>query len=453
MSESSGRNGAETTRLRRYLLVAFLALCLVVLAVGISRPQCGPEAADIGDPGPLPSRGSAGGDSSQAKALAGSLSTFGFDLLLLQAQATSGNVVISPASLASVLSMIRNGALGETERELAQALGVENLDPTEVNQGWADLITAAQSGRKTSVTVWNSLWLREDIPFEPAFLDLNREYYAAECLPLNWNRGAAVDEINRWASERTSGKLPPLFQGLAPEDALVVVNTVNLKVGWELFHEKDTKLEPFQTDSGATVDVEMMHGTLVSAEMEKNVINDREDFDAVCLKTDGPVDVWVVVPKGERTPEDVVRTLTIEATKPSSTASTAGAGVSALYFWARSWGDVEVGLPRFEILYQPPSLKTDLQAMGIRRLFEGGELHGIADVLPPLYVAGIAHSARIKVDEKGVEAQAASGAELGCTGMPAEIRADRPFLVVLAESGSHAPLFLAIVRDPRATED
>jgi hypothetical protein len=29
------------------------------------------------------------------------------------------------------------------------------------------------------------------------------------------------------------------------------------------------------------------------------------------------------------------------------------------------------------------------------------------------------------------------------------ISADRPFLVALAESGSQAPLFLSLVRDPR----
>ena len=114
-----------------------------------------------------------------------------------------------------------------------------------------------------------------------------------------------------------------------------------------------------------------------------------------------------------------------------------------------------VALPRFDITYQPSaeSLKADLQAMGIKQLFDrdSAELQGIADVPKPFYLTTIVHTARIKVDEKGVEAQAASGAQLGCgAAMPLQITADRPFLVILAESGSQAPLFLAIVRDPRA---
>ena len=77
-----------------------------------------------------------------------------------------------------------------------------------------------------------------------------------------------------------------------------------------------------------------------------------------------------------------------------------------------------VALPRFDITYQSPaeSLMADLQAMGIRELFDrdSAELQGIADVPKPFYLTTIVHSARIKVDEKGVEAQSASGAQLGC---------------------------------------
>jgi len=43
--------------------------------------------------------------------------------------------------------------------------------------------------------------------------------------------------------------------------------------------------------------------------LEAEVRHRDEDFAAVRLRTDGPVDVWVVVPTGENTPEDVVQTL------------------------------------------------------------------------------------------------------------------------------------------------
>ena len=54
--------------------------------------------------------------------------------------------------------------------------------------------------------------------------------------------------------------------------------------------------------------------------------------------------------------------------------------------------------------------------------------------------------------EQGVEAAAASGATVGMTAMPVnqfDIRADRPFLFVLTEKATGAPLFMGLVRDPR----
>jgi serpin B len=429
-------------RSRRKLIVAAAALAALVIVLAVGFPHFG-SGPDYSDPGPLPSRGVARGDSPQAKALAKPLSEFGCDLLLRQAEATDGNVVISPVSLACMLSMIGNGAEGETKKEVAGTLGVDGLDPVAVNQGWADLITSAQSGKKATVTVCNSLWLRDGMPFKPAFLNVNREYFAADCEPLDDDDEVAVREINQWVHDRTSGKLPPLFKGpqLDPLTYLVAVNTVNLKVGWDLFKKKDTKPQPFTLTSGAVVSVPMMSRFIETKGDDEFPVVERRDFNAVCLKTDGPVDVWVIVPQGRRTPEDIVRTLDRRG------------GVPALYAWSHRTSMVSIGLPRFDFTYQSEdeTLKRDLMAMGIKRLFDDrAELQGIAETpLRRFFLTRIAHTARLKVDEEGVEAQAASGGMGGCGAGPTSIYANRPFVVVLAERGCQAPLFLAIVRDPR----
>ena len=99
---------------------------------------------------------------------------------------------------------------------------------------------------------------------------------------------------------------------------------------------------------------------------------------------------------------------------------------------------------------------ADLQAMGIRQLFDrdSAELQGIADVPKPFYLTTIVHSARIKVDEKVSRPSRRPGRSLGAA-PPCPWISSRTgrFLVVLAESSSHAPLFLAIVRDPRTAEE
>jgi serine protease inhibitor len=421
--------------------VAILAGCVLGLAV-IPGLACGGGKSGIviSDPGPLPSRGSAQGHTAQAKALAQPLSKFGLALLLRQAKATQGNVVFSPVSLACVLSMIRDGAQGQTRQELTKVLGLGGLTNEEVDQGWADLITAAQSGKYAAVTICNSLWVRKGIPFNADFLTTTRDYYAADCLPLNDNLGAAVKEINRWVYERTSGKIPKLFDGIDPFTYLVAVNTVNLKVGWNIFQETATKPAPFAVAPHVHKNVPMMQG-IITAKSGGTSALVSNDFEAVCLPTNGPVDVWVAVPNGKHTPEDIVRTLARHG------------GVPMLYRRASQYHKVYVDLPRFAFSYGPSDddLKGDLMAMGIRRLFDpSANLQGIAATKGPFYCTRIGQKARIQVDEKGVEAQAASGSQMGCGAAgPLIVDANRPFLVVLTESGSRAPLFLAIVRDPQ----
>ena len=113
----------------------------------------------------------------------------------------------------------------------------------------------------------------------------------------------------------------------------------------------------------------------------------------------------------------------------------------------------QVFLPRLSIKYTANDLKGDLQAVGMQRAFDPdlAQFEGVADV-HPLYVQSVIQKATLDMNEKGVEAAAASGLIVGTTAMPVStfvVRADRPYLVVLTAEGSQAPLFMAAVRDPR----
>jgi serine protease inhibitor len=114
-------------------------------------------------------------------------------------------------------------------------------------------------------------------------------------------------------------------------------------------------------------------------------------------------------------------------------------------------GTAETGSCSWSGGSEDEALKRDLVAMGIKRLFDGrADLQRIADTpLRRFFLTRVAHTARLKDDEKGVEAQAASGGMGGCGAGPTSIYANRPFVVTLAERGPQAPAFLAIVRDPR----
>jgi serpin B len=100
-------------------------------------------------------------------------------------------------------------------------------------------------------------------------------------------------------------------------------------------------------------------------------------------------------------------------------------------------------------------LEEELAVMGMPRAFDpsAAEFEGIADVAPErIYISDVVQKTFMEFNEQGVEAAAASGAVVRVTGMPADffdVRADRPFLVVLTEKATRAPLFMSLIRDPR----
>lgn len=418
--------------MRRVVVLSLLAG--TVLAAGLvlvlTRGEDSPAAPA------LPKQGRADPSVSEAGSLADPLAAFGFALLTKEAAATSENVVISPASIHAVLSMLLTGAEGETATEIERALALEGLTGTALGQAWADLITGAQAGEGSKVRIADSLWLRAGVPFVPDFLDANRDYFAADLRELPGDPSEAAEQVNSWVEKRTAGRITDLVSpgDFSAATILTLVNTVYLKVKWEHFDPAVTRPEPFTLEGGEPVEVPMMQARLEAGYGSTDV------YDTVALGTDGPVTVWIVVPKGSHTPEQAAEVL--------------GDGGYRTLLETATPVEGSIALPRLSLEYESEGLKEHLEALGIARAFSPDEADftGIADAGGRVYVEAILHKADLDLDEEGVEAAAATGAVVGVTSMPVEtfaVRADRPFLVILAEEGSGAPLFTALVRDPR----
>ncbi len=114
-------------------------------------------------------------------------------------------------------------------------------------------------------------------------------------------------------------------------------------------------------------------------------------------------------------------------------------------------------LPKLHTTFSSPDLKPELQALGMVSAFslQQAELQGI--VAPGtqghVYIQRVVHKAVLDVNENGVEAAAATAGLVGLSAAPyapLTIRADHPFLMLLTQKGTLAPLFMALVRDPRS---
>jgi serpin B len=384
----------------------------------------------------LPLKGHAQALSGDARALTDPLGSFGLTLLAQQAKLAPGNVVVSPASLHAVLSMLLNGARGQTADEMRAALGLTGQTQASVNQGWADLITASQAGKTPEVSIADSLWLRDGVSFDQSFLNLNRDYFAAEMAKLAADPAQAAADINAWVKKNTSGKITDIVspQDFSDTTLLALINTIHLKVRWTHFQKADTGPQPFTLTDGSKVDVQIMQAHDLQTRAAAT-----HDYNLVALTTSGPVTVWVIVPNGSQTPETVIAGLQKTGLQTALKAA--------------EMRPADVFLPRLSIKYTAQDLKGGLEAAGMKRVFDpnSAQLDGVANV-HPLYVRSVIQKATLDMNEQGVEAAAASGLIVGTTAMPVDtftLRADRPYLVVLTEKSTEAPLFMAVVRDPR----
>ena len=217
-----------------------------------------------------------------------------------------------------------------------------------------------------------------------------------------------------------------------------MVNTVHAKAAWRsAFDAAQTAPRPFTLADGTTVPVPTMDGALVGPVARSGAC------DAVALATKGPLTAWVIVPRGDRTPESLL-------------AGLSGGGLDELERSARPQ-EVILELPRLHTTFSAPDLKPELQALGMVAAFspQDAELQGI---LTPgatgrVYLQRVVHKAVLNVGEGGVEAAAATAGLVGVTAAPEApltIRADRPFLFLLTDTRTRAPLFMALIRDPRA---
>ena len=115
------------------------------------------------------------------------------------------NIVVSPYSAGVALSMLAEGAEGETRTELDYALN-------------NSIFKAEDLGSNDTVTVKsaNSLWVDNDFSVRNSYVDLLQKDFDAFITALSFSDPATVKAINNWCSENTNGKIDEILDRLSP---------------------------------------------------------------------------------------------------------------------------------------------------------------------------------------------------------------------------------------------
>ena len=150
----------------------------------------------------------------------------GFGIALLQKlapQAKNQNVFISPLSVGMALAMAADGARGRTRAAIAKTLGVSGSSLAPAN---ASLMAALASNHDAQVAVANALWLRQDIPPNPAYVNLLKTQYRARAQALQFGTPSAAAAINAWTKAHTLGLIDKLVSATQRSDFAYLTNAL-----------------------------------------------------------------------------------------------------------------------------------------------------------------------------------------------------------------------------------
>ena len=205
---------------------------------------------------------------------------FSFTLFDKVADDVNKNVILSPLSAQIALSMLENGAAGNTLSEIQEALGTIGYDMEQVNTynqtlakqltyrppfEWNPQVGTEEECKEEYDAAYpiceisNGLWTRQGTPMYDSFLNDLRTYYEAETGNADFGSQEGIDKINQWVSEKTHQLIPSVLEEPDENIWLLLANALYFKGSWRNpFSEEDTYIESFHLADGTSINIDMM---------------------------------------------------------------------------------------------------------------------------------------------------------------------------------------------------
>ncbi|KAI5645799.1 serpin (serine protease inhibitor) domain-containing protein [Phthorimaea operculella] len=365
------------------------------------------------------------------------VSNFGLNLL----KSINGgvrNVVLSPFSIAELLSLLQQGALGQTQQQITDALQMAPETSVhfynKVNENFQ---------KRTShniLKVANNVFVSDSFQLNPAFKTVAMRAFGSEVTPMRFSKAqSAVQRINGWVAQKTNNKITDLLNEDAVNEntQVLMLNAVYFKGLWAIkFQPESTSPRDFYVNEVTKKTVPFMRI--------------RKIFRA---GTDRSNNAQVIILPFEMDEYSLMVILPSEFSSLDALVSSLTLGQLTSYF-TMSPKEVDLEIPKFSAKADT-DLNPVFRKMGITNVFgQKSELAGLGlyrTYSPQLSSA--LHSAVLSIDEEGGSAAAATSfavVALSYDDPSVVIKVKRPFLTVLWDHENGIPLFIARIQDPTA---
>jgi serine protease inhibitor len=347
------------------------------------------------------------------------------------------NLVLSPASLATGLGMAYLGARGSTAQAMARVLRLPAAGPAALEAGLHARSSALRGLEGPGVTLAESdqLWTDPSLRTRAGFLDAMASSYGAGLarVPLLTDPGAAASRIDAAIAEATRGHIPQLLTSRDLNGSgWVLTDALYLNADWASpFQARQTRPRTFTTAAGQHVTAQFLNGGGFR-------VGSAGGWTGVSLPyRGGKLAMIALLPASKA------------ASCPALAPDVVGHITAALAAGSGQTGLADISLPKVSLSSQA-SLRQLLTGLGMGVAFgPGADFSGLS---PQACCIGmVMHAATLQVAEKGTVASAATAVGILPTAIQAPLRSivfDRPYLLLVTDTRTGEPLFLARVASP-----
>ena len=361
------------------------------------------------------------------------------------------NIFYSPYSITAALSMLANGAIGQTKQEILAVLSANSMK--ELNDGFAEFHGAMAENYSDGRLLRESNLLLIDEDYAGNGINLRfknkvEKVYGSEVALVDFQNdiSATKKQITGWV-DKVTNHLIPNYQSIATEDTVVdLLNVVYFKGEWNsAFKTNDTRERIFHNKNFSTSKIEMMH-KVFDEEISYYADDKYRGIELPYKKSANNtiVAMYVILPVDENN-------LNIADDWDAETISYRENFLNQIKNAPINGREIHLDLPKFEF-----DLRTDLVEklwqVGVQRaLTDYAEFYNIINKIS-LKIDAAVHQAKVKVDEQGTEAAAVTEIDMvETTAMSPEykqiieFRADMPFVFVIRDIPNGIDLFTGTV--------
>lgn len=352
------------------------------------------------------------------------------------------NMMLSPFSIWSALSLALVGAQGNTYRELQTGLGLPSSKIDAYRHKLVLDILMKRAGLG-AINGGPELQSTDRAYFDPSMTlkdCVTKAVFKIDTLDFS-NPARAAATINHHVSDATRGEIRDLLDASSVNNAVfVLVNAIYFKGDWEeAFRPEKTINAPFSvpTSSGQVRSINVP--TMTRQGKIKIAFSEAMGANVVELPyKNSNISMFIILPREESTTiEESVSKLT-----PFSFEDVRSTMASL---------PVSIALPKFDLKTRLQSELVDgLKSLGIRSIFSSNADFSDFSDQRGVFIDAAIHQANVRIDEEGTVAAAASALVATRSGPSRFINffVNKPFAFLIYDKHTKVTLFSGIVRNP-----